>query len=156
MVYTQSPPLTKHEIDTFIKQAKIARICSINKDGTIHAVPVWFYYNDDEIIIGTPRNSRRAKNIERNNNVTILIDDPGPPTRGIIIYGEAYMDDKNMDQTAHSIFKRYMTEEEAKGYWKGLAELTEWIKVVVKPSHMVSFDYSKDTKYLEATKKYIS
>ena len=155
MDYTQSPALEKEEIKNFLEKAKIARICSINKDGTIHAVPVWFNYDNGKLIIGTPKASRRAQNIRRNKNVTVLIDETGPPTRGVIIYGEATMDEEDMDQAAHSIFNRYMSEEEARGYWKGLSELTEWIKVTIQPIKIASFDYSKDKKYREATTKYI-
>ncbi|MFX0020156.1 MAG: pyridoxamine 5'-phosphate oxidase family protein [Promethearchaeota archaeon] len=155
MDYTQSPALEKEEITTFLESAKIARICSINKDGTIHAVPVWFNYDNGKVIIGTPKASRRARNIKRDNNVTVLIDEIGPPTRGVIIYGKATMDEEDMDQAAHSIFNRYMSEEEAKLYWKGLSELTEWVKVIVQPIKIASFDYSKDNKYREATTKYI-
>jgi len=156
MSYTQSPHLTDKEIEDFLKSAKIARICTHNKDGTIHSVPVWFNYDNGEIIIGTPKASRRARNLNNDNNVTILIDEFGPQTRGTIIYGKARMDDTDIDQAAISIFSRYMSQEEAKGYWKGLSELTEWIMVIVKPIHIASFDYSKDKKYLQATKKYNS
>jgi len=40
MSYTQSPPLTKEEIEDYLSSEKILRICTHNKDGTIHAVPV--------------------------------------------------------------------------------------------------------------------
>lgn len=156
MSYTQSPHLTDNEIEEFLKTAKIARICSHNKDGTIHAVPVWYFYDNGKIIIGTPKASHRIRNMRRNNNVTVLIDEVGPPTRAAIIYGKASIIEGDMDQAAHSIFSRYMSEEEARGYWKGLSELTEWVKVIVEPIHIASFDYSKDIKYLDATKKYIS
>ena len=154
MSYTQPPPLTEKEIDDLINSAKIVRICTHNKDGTIHVVPVWFNYDNGEIIIGTPKASRRARNLKRNNNVTILIDEVESPMRGVIIYGKAQMDDKDIDQDAPSIFSRYMSHEKAKGLWKGLSELTEWTKVIVKPSHNASFDYGKDAKFSEARKKY--
>lgn len=154
MVYTQSPALTRDEIDSLIEKSKIARISSINKDGTIHSVPVWYYYEDGNIVVATPKKSRRAGNIQRNNNVTILIDEFGAHTKGIIFYGKASIDEGDMDQTALKIFSRYMSKEEAKGYWKGLSELTEWVKVTVEPVHIASFDYDKDSKYSEATKKY--
>ncbi|MFW9829974.1 MAG: hypothetical protein ACFFEY_20560, partial [Candidatus Thorarchaeota archaeon] len=64
--------------------------------------------------------------------------------------------EEDMDQAAHSIFQRYMSLEEAKGYWKGLSELTDWVKLIIEPTHIASFDYSKDKLYLEATTKYIS
>ena len=156
MVYTQSPALKKEEIIQFLQKPNIARICSTNKDGTIHAAPVWYNYDNGVIIIGTPKASRKARNIKRNNKVTVLIDEIGPPTRGVIIYGKASINEEDMDPAAHSIFKRYMSEGEAKGYWKGLSELTEWVKVIITPIHIASFDYGKDTKYLEAAKKYTS
>lgn len=156
MPYTQPPHLTEIEIEEFITGAKIARICSINKDGSIHAVPVWYYYENRKLIIGTPKTSRRLGNIRRNNNVTVLIDEFSQQTKAVIIYGKASIDEEDMDEAAHSIFRRYMSEEEAKGYWKGLSELTEWVKVIIEPIHIASFDYSKDTRYSEATKKYTS
>ncbi|MFX1528550.1 MAG: pyridoxamine 5'-phosphate oxidase family protein [Promethearchaeota archaeon] len=154
MSYTQPPALTKEEIEEFILNAKIARICSINKDETIHAVPVWFYYDKGKFFIGSPKNSRRIKNIRRNNKVTILIDEFSSSTKAVIIYGEAKIDDKDMDHTAHSIFKRYMSDEEAEAYWKGLSELTEWVRLIITPTDITSFDYSKDTAYSKAVEKY--
>ncbi|MFX0034846.1 MAG: pyridoxamine 5'-phosphate oxidase family protein [Candidatus Hermodarchaeota archaeon] len=154
MSYTQPPHLTENEIENFIKTAKVARICSHNKDDTIHAVPVWYYYENGKLIIGAPKKSRRVANIKRNYNVTVLIDEIGPPTRAVIIYGKASVDEKDMDDAAYSIFRRYMSKEEAMGYWKGLSELTEWVKIIIEPIHLASFDYSKDSRYFEATKKY--
>ncbi|MFW9829102.1 MAG: pyridoxamine 5'-phosphate oxidase family protein, partial [Candidatus Thorarchaeota archaeon] len=116
MPYSQSPHLTDNEIEEFLNNGKIARICSHNKDGSIHVVPVWYNYEDGKLIIGTPKASRRLANIHRNNNVTVLIDEQGPPTRGVIFYGKATIHEEDMDQAAHSIFQRYMSLEEAKGY----------------------------------------
>ena len=123
MPYTQPPHLNDNEIEEFIKSAKVARICSHNKDGTIHAVPVWYYYENGRLFIGSPKTSRKIGNIRRNGNVTILIDEFGPLTRGIIIYGKANIDEEMLEDTAISIFKRYMPQEKVKGYYKGLAEI---------------------------------
>jgi hypothetical protein len=38
LVYTQSPPLANEKILSFIKKAEVARFCSLNVDGTVHAV----------------------------------------------------------------------------------------------------------------------
>ena len=154
MSYTQPPHLTENEIEEFIKSAKVARICTHNTDGTIHAVPVWYYYDNGKILIGAPKTSRRVRNLRRNNIMTLLIDEFGPPTRGVIIYGKASIDEEILEETAISIFKRYMPQEKAKGYYKGLAEISEWVKITVTPDHIASFDY--DTTYSEATSKYTS
>ena len=92
MKYTQSPPMSMQEAESFLREAKIARFCSLNEDGTIHAAPVWYKYENGEIIVATPPASRKARNVRRNKNVTILIDisegGVGWP-KGVIVYGRA-------------------------------------------------------------------
>ena len=79
MSYTQSPHLTSDEIESFLQEARIARFCSHNRDGTIHAAPVWYKYENGKMVIGTPHRSRKARNVRRNGNVTVLVDVEGPP-----------------------------------------------------------------------------
>ena len=90
MEYTQSPAMSR-EIDSFLKVAQTARFCSLNEDGTIHAAPVRYKYENGQMIIGTPEASRKARNIKRNANATILVNlsegDQRP--KGVMIYGKS-------------------------------------------------------------------
>jgi general stress protein 26 len=85
--------LTREEIESFLKEAKIARFCSHNNDETIHAAPVWFKYENGIIVILTPDHSLKARNVKRNKDVSILIDVEKPP-RGVLIYGKAELDNE--------------------------------------------------------------
>jgi len=78
--------LTREQIESFLEEAKTARFCSLNNDGTIHAAPVWFKYENGKIVILTPAHSCKARNAKHNKNVSILID-VEEPTRGVLIYG---------------------------------------------------------------------
>ena len=89
MSYTQSPPLTKKEIEDFVSSAKITRICTHNEDGTIHAVPVWFNYKNGHFIIRTPEKSLKVRNLMRDNRLTLNLDINPPPAKGFILYGTA-------------------------------------------------------------------
>jgi len=94
LTYTQSPHLTTPETETFLRESKTARFCSLNKDESIHATPVWYNYENGEIVIATPPASRKARNVKRNKNVTVLIDSSegqGWP-KGVIIYGKSEVD----------------------------------------------------------------
>jgi hypothetical protein len=42
--YPQMPPLTKEEAESFLNQPRIARLGTINKDGTIHLAPIFFKF----------------------------------------------------------------------------------------------------------------
>jgi nitroimidazol reductase NimA-like FMN-containing flavoprotein (pyridoxamine 5'-phosphate oxidase superfamily) len=51
--YPQMPPFTQDEIEAFLNEAPIARLSSHNSDGTIHIAPVYFKYENGNILIGT-------------------------------------------------------------------------------------------------------
>lgn len=152
MGYQQPPPMTKEEMEVFFKESKIARFCTINKDGTIHAVPVWFNYVNGTFFFGAPSKGKRIENIRRNKNVTLLIDNEDPPTRGVIIYGEAKIKRDNIEDDAIEIFKRYMPPDEAVVYQRGLFKMGKRVEVIVTPKKMTSFDYRKDESYRAAIK----
>jgi nitroimidazol reductase NimA-like FMN-containing flavoprotein (pyridoxamine 5'-phosphate oxidase superfamily) len=134
--------LTTEEIDTFLTDTKIARFCCLNDDGTIHATPVWFMYKNRQFIIITPNQSRKSGNVKRNNSVTILVDTEEPP-RGVIIYGTAKPETAfELEQTVISICEKYMPKDKAREQWRSVCPpKTNWLKITVTPTHMVSFTY---------------
>jgi len=137
--------LTREETESLLKEARVARFCSLNDDGTIHAAPVWFKYENGKIVILTPDCSNKAGNVKRNKKVTILID-VGGPSRGVLIYGKAELEkldnEIKLKPTAVSMCEKYMSKEEAKDkafYFFPMA--TNWAKITVKPERIASFWY---------------
>ena len=65
-----------------IKGAKVARLATVDQKLHLYVVPVVFVFNensffiplDEKIKTVNPRNLKRVKNIEKNPNVTLLID----------------------------------------------------------------------------------
>jgi len=135
--------LARGGIESFLKEAKIARFCSLNDDGTIHAAPVWFKYENGKIVILTPDRSCKARNVKRNKNVTILVDVEKPP-RGVLIYGKAELDNEfELEPTAISICEKYMSKEKAKDQWRSACPPSaKWLKITVKPKRIASFEYT--------------
>jgi hypothetical protein len=147
--------MNEKEIESLLDEAKTARLCTHNEDGTIHAVPVWFRYDHDakRILIGAPAKSRKARNARRNGDVTVLLEVEGPQTRGLIVYGKAEvseLDPGNLITEGMPEFTRYMPEKDAIKYAKALDRLTKWVKVSIAPVRYVSFDYSKDEVFRKA------
>ncbi len=153
MSYSQAPHLTDKEIEDFLKEAPTAIICSINKDGTIHGVPVWFKYVSGQFIITTPEKSQKASNIAKNNNVTLIIYVESPDIRGVIVYGKGEVDFKAWDLEAIRMLEKYMSKEESEKWWQILNEHAKWVKITVKPEKMSSFDYTKDDVWKKMTTK---
>jgi len=136
-----------------LKKAPTAIICSINEDSTIHGVPVWFKYESGQFIITTPEKSKKARNIAKNNNVTLIIYEESPAIRGVIVYGKGEVDLKAWDPEAISLNEKYMSREDAEKWWQILNEHAKWVKITVKPDRMASFDYTKDEVWKEMSNK---
>jgi general stress protein 26 len=105
---------------------------------------IWTKYENGKIVIVTPDRSRKARNVKRNKNVTTLIDVQGPPTRGVLIYGAAELDNEfELKPTAVSLCEKYMSKEEAKEQWmRHVPKATNWVKITVKPERVASFDFA--------------
>ncbi len=141
--YPQSPAMTAEEVATFLQEMLIARLGTHNPDGTIHMAPVWFKYEAGEIWIGTQAISRKARNIDGNNRVTVLIDDQEPPYKGVMIYGTTVLDNEQAVNKRVTIFSRYMSPERAEKMAIGLAKQFEPVIIRIQPERIVSYDYAK-------------
>ena len=131
--------LESGKIDTLLEEARIARVCCHNEDGTIHATPTWFRYENGYVRIPIMSDSRKARNIKRNKNVTILIDLVRPP-RGVMIYGSAELDDVDVIAKAISVNEKYQPKEDAKATIERFLKETDFI-LTVKIERLVSFHY---------------
>jgi len=69
----------------------IATLATRSKDGTIHLVPMWFLWDGTDLLIPTSGTTQKARNIERDPRVSVMIDDSraGLNLRGVTIRGEA-------------------------------------------------------------------
>ena len=142
-VYPQKPPFTQDELTAFLNEAPIARLSSMNANGTIHIAPVYFKYDHGDIIMGTQDGTHKVRNIKRNPKVTLLIDNQSPPWKGVLIYGEAELDYMDVIAKRIAIFERYMPTENARKFAEDLASTFVPVIIRVKPTHIVSYDYSK-------------
>ena len=147
--YTQAPPLTDEEIEIFLKEPILARICTFNEDGTIHAVPVWFKYENGQFITMSPEKGRRTKNIIKNHNVTLLIDSSGTDAKGVIVYGTGKVSFEEWELEKRSMLEKYISKDVNKRLSR-LNDLTKWVKVTIKAERMTTFDYGKDKKFAYA------
>ena len=142
-VYPQAKPFMNDEIEPFLNQPLIAKLCTYNADGTIHVTPLWFKYENGEILLGTQEVTRKVANIKRNNSVTVLIDTHDPTLQAVIVQGQAKLDYEDVIPKRIAIFEKYMGTDEAVELANQIASAWEPVVIRVKPAQMTSFDYSK-------------
>ena len=141
--YPQLPALTGDELVAFFDQAEFARLGTLNEDGTIHIAPIFFKYDNGQILMATQDPSRKVRNIKRDNRVSVLIDTTEVPFKGALIYGIAELDYEDVVRKRIAIFERRLSREQAEIYASRLSGKWKCVIIRITPVHIASFDYSK-------------
>ena len=69
----------------------IANLATLNPDGSVHLVGMWFLWDGSALLSPTSRATRKARNLERDPRATVMIDDSrgGFDLRGVTLVGRA-------------------------------------------------------------------
>jgi PPOX class probable F420-dependent enzyme len=73
--------------DLFTKKA-FAHVATLMTDGTPHVSPVWVEFDGKNILLNSAKGRVKDKNMRRNKNIALSIQDPENPYRYIQVRGE--------------------------------------------------------------------
>jgi len=122
--------------DEFLKQQKVLRLATIDKNKTPHIVPVWYRYNGKKIYIGTNTKTQKAKNVKKNNHVSCCVDVGinAPNIYGVMIQGDAnlILDTFKVKTIAKKILARYFKTLENKSAKELLEDTNCIIEIIPK------------------------
>jgi PPOX class probable F420-dependent enzyme len=135
------------EVDVFLEESRVMTMCTLNVDGTIHAVAMWFGFLDGRIAIETKAKSQKAQNLRRNPMVTCLFEagDTYDELRGVELvgHGEIIEDDERCFELGVSHFMRYQGPYDDTKRDLVLAMLHKRIVVALHVDRVVSWDHRK-------------
>ena len=141
--------MSKKEIRKFLMQGTFTgKLATVKKDGSSHIVPIWFVLNGgnkkssggDDIIFTTNSTSVKAKNIQRDNRVSICVDDQTPPFSFVTVHGTAKIHHYKQDELfrlASKIAQRYMGKDNAEDYGRRNSTQGE-VLVRIKPTRIIA------------------
>ena len=67
--------MTEEEIDAFLHERRPMTMCTVNHDGSIHAVAMWYGFVDGTIAIETKAKAQKAVNLGRDGRITCMMED---------------------------------------------------------------------------------
>jgi PPOX class probable F420-dependent enzyme len=103
--------MTPAEVDAFIHERRPMTLCSINHDGSIHAVAMWYGFLEGCVAVETKAKSQKAVNLRRDPRITCLFEDGDryEELRGVELVGRAEIveDPERMWRLGVDVFERY-------------------------------------------------
>lgn len=144
---------SKEEIDDFLSAPRMARMATVS-NGKPHLVPVWYYYDGTNILITTPKEARRIKNLKDNPYVSIVIDivtgKPGDISyldgKAVIIEGEAEIKDDTDGSFAKNMYERYVGKDALNNQMVQFSIGIPRHILTIKPVKVMSWALSKVSK----------
>jgi len=140
------PILSSAEIDELLSKTLIANLATLDNDGGIHVLPMWFLRIGNDICIPTSSHTHKFRNLQARPRASVMIDisRAGLDLRGVLIrgrvellYGEAGR------EVNHKIHMKYVTSEAFKD-----PEVASYlskgddISIKVHMDHLISWNLS--------------
>jgi PPOX class probable F420-dependent enzyme len=143
--------LSKEEIENFLSPLRIARLSTVRDDGRPHVVPVWYYHDGTNILIPTMKGSKKAKNIQKNPHVSIVIDTVEGKSgdvsylnaKAVIVEGKAEVRDDDNGSFAKKMYERYTGKDSLSNPIVQYSINQPRHVLVIKPTKFVSWDLGK-------------
>ena len=128
----------RDELQGFLAQPNVAVLATVDARGRPHAAPVWYLYEDDAFLISTGRGSQKHRNIERNPEVTLVIDQRTLPYYAVMAQGRAEIGPPPTDEQRRRLAMRYLSEEQAQAYLKRWAG-GESVTIRLRPRKLIEY-----------------
>lgn len=139
--------MTDEEVDAFIHERRPMTMCTLNHDGSIHAVAMWYGFVDRTIAIETKAKAQKAVNLGRDGRITCMFEDGDyyEELRGVELVGRAEIveDLDKMWELGVNLFERYYGTytEELRPFVETM--LNKRIVAKVHVERTVSWDHRK-------------
>ncbi|HUC35799.1 MAG TPA: PPOX class F420-dependent oxidoreductase [Acidimicrobiales bacterium] len=139
--------MTSEEVDAFLRERRPVTLCSINHDGSIHAIAMWYGFLEGALAFETKAKSQKVQNLRRDPRMTCMAEDGDyyEELRGVELVGKAEIieDSERMWELGVNLFERYYGSYSEE--LRPMVELMLHKRVVVRldVERVVSWDHRK-------------
>jgi len=123
----------------FAAEVNVAVLATVDGKGRPHATPIWYMLDGDEIVLSVGRGGQKHRNLERNPEVTLVIDSRKVPYYALMLSGAVEIGAALDDAQKLALASRYLGEEIGKRY----VEMTagdDSVSLRLKPRKVMEFN----------------
>jgi PPOX class probable F420-dependent enzyme len=139
--------MTPAEVQSFLAERHTATMCTINVDGSIHAVAMWYGFLDGRLAVQTKAKSQKARNVARDPRMTWLLEagERYEELRGVELVGRAEIvdDPDGLWAVGVSVYDRYVDAYSERARPIVAEMLKKRVAIVLDVERTVSWDHRK-------------
>ncbi len=100
----------------FAAEVNVAVLATVDGKGRAHATPIWYMLDGDEIVMSVGRGGQKHRNVERNPEVTLVIDSRKVPYFALMVAGKIEVGPAPTEEERLALATRYLGEDVGKRY----------------------------------------
>lgn len=106
--------MTPDELDTFLRETRIAKLAYLQASGAPTIVPVWFEWDGSVARVFTSRDSPKMRRLTTDPRVALSVEEPvGVPERWVTIEGLVSVSNEGVAELIGRLANRYYEPEKA-------------------------------------------
>lgn len=115
------------------------KVATLREDSRPHVAPVWFVMDGNDLVFTTGARSVKGKNLRRNPQLSMCVEDETPPYSFVLIDGEARVvgEGESILEWTTRIGGRYMGQDRADEYGRRNAVAGELL-IRVTPTKVIA------------------
>ena len=128
----------KPAVDAYLREARIAKLATLNRDGSPNIVPVWYEWDGAMARVFTTRGSPKTKRIARDPRVALSVEEGvGLPEKWVTIEGTVSIEDGDALALARRLIERHYSAERIAETWPTWeAEAANWVLLAITPTRI--------------------
>ena len=131
---------TPQEAFEFLAEPNICVLATTGPGDAAHAMPMWYLFDEGDILFASGRKSQKVRNVERSGKATVVIDRRDPPYYAVMIKGSAAIEPALSRDKMFALASRYLGEERAQRYLADREdEGGDSVSIRVRPERFVEF-----------------
>lgn len=131
--------MTPERLDAFLRETRIAKLATLNADGSPNVVPVWFEWTGTDALVFTSETSSKMARIRRDPRLALSVEEPvGVIEAWVTIEGVATIEPGGF-AVAERLAPRYYSPERAAAALEAWGKNREqWVVLRISPRQIRS------------------
>ena len=122
----------------FLAEPNICVLATTGPGDAAHAMPMWYLYDEGDILFASYRKSQKVRNVERTGKATVVIDRRDPPYYAVMVKGSATIEPALSREKMFAMASRYLGDDRARRYLADTAG-DDSVAIRVRPERFVEY-----------------
>lgn len=112
-------------------------------DNTPRVVPIWFHWNGEEVVLGSPLKAPKLKALPANPRVAVTINGDTWPYRALLIRGSARVETvEGVSPEYAAAARRYFGDEQGQAWVEQIKNtFPDMARITIQPEWVVILDF---------------